>query len=971
MRTTTYFELVLICFLLVGIGLSIRSLFEIHVVINEVVEGNQTIIFENRVLIFDTERFKEIPITTILSVIVGASASILAIVFAISNLIISNISDRYTPLILKSYEQDAPTRRTFYSFVGATFFSLVSLFIYELVPLVISFVLLLSSIFGFAISLVLLIDYFFYMFRIVNPLRFALILKNKTVKQVQNQDEREVQNSIMSLGDVAVKGFERKELQICSEYIKVLYNIFKEYLDLKKREPKRYTLITSLDRSENRNCVLLYVLDQYFRIFKYSINEKEETITKEIVSNLFYILYETLLGKENDDLIRQIMETRYVIGAKYYPFYELAVESKDTSRFHLIQDLVSILQILMYRGEEMKIEDDYLEEFIGSHLFRVNQLIIDNDDFELFRREINNFSLMLLKVSPDELQSDFTTGLQMHLHFLYRDRDFMEEFNRKRKHLEYLVKHESAKNFRTARTLDEELKKYESFLIAHFTKLRNEEYVKSLLPETIDPEHIKEIIDTSNVSTQDIPSRIQEVKNCAYELYVASQICRMFFLIGAYLLFKEKQHAIDSIAYIKELWSHTRPDDARFIGLNRPPITFNPLWLTYLLLYGGEGNNSWLGLRMFRDFHSVTDYADKYYLLAIVDTKENFRMPSATELDELRKNNLLTELGHWYQVSNDFSSSIQSLLNCCDSLIENANYFDRLLSTKSKDEKGNLLIIGAEGKLKSTKGWIESKAKEVEETKQRVINLLPLDDKRIEDCKSQILNSYIKTSQISEIAQIFEFNKVRDKDLHFVRIDQSPSLRTIPKDCLTEPSSVNCSAIWSRLGEGVAYGEMNHFIRKILKHKEIEKIDTDKTSIEALYNKIIDVTNNLKQEGFNPATICIPLKYLTNLELRQYVTYEEKGSLLKIDDETRLRIIYSTKFVQFEDFIVLDKSASICTYKPNKDPAKRLVVNVKELEKDQSSVDVLVATTINLKTENPKALKILKCKIKTKKKKQS
>lgn len=292
MKTITYLKAILVTLLLAAIwGVSCVSLFEIQTSITEIAVGNQTYFIESKALVFSEEVFGDLPISSILSTIVGAAASILAIVFAISNLIVSNISERYTPHILQVYEEEAPTKRTLLSFVVITAFSMILLFLYQLIPSAISFMLLVSAITGFVTALVFLIDYFFYMFRILNPLRFSDILKNKTLQFVERQNEKEVQDYIMSLGDVAARAFERKEVRICTQYVRILYDVFEGYIALKAREPEKYKLVEGFGSAEKRNCVLLYILDEYFRIFRYSVLGKEEIISKEIVRNLFAILY--------------------------------------------------------------------------------------------------------------------------------------------------------------------------------------------------------------------------------------------------------------------------------------------------------------------------------------------------------------------------------------------------------------------------------------------------------------------------------------------------------------------------------------------------------------------------------------------------------------------------------------------------------------------------------------------------------
>ena len=209
--------------------------------------------------------------------------------------------------------------------------------------------------------------------------------------------------------------------------------------------------------------------------------------------------------------------------------------------------------------------------------------------------------------------------------------------------------------------------------------------------------------------------------------------------------------------------------------------------------------------------------------------------------------NLVSELECWFSFSHDFNAITQSLIDYCDSLIEKAEKFDRLLSTKSKDEKGAVHIVGAEEKLKDLKSWIETKAEEFERTKQEIINLLPLDSKQIENCIAEISKAYNETSEIHEVWQVVQFVQKRDRDLKFVQIYRNPQ---VPKDCLTDPSSANCSSIWSDLGRSVAFGEINYFIKRIFEFKKIERVAVSDTSIERLYDQIKVVVNDLKIKGF-------------------------------------------------------------------------------------------------------------------------
>lgn len=541
-----------------------------------------------------------------------------------------------------------------------------------------------------------------------------------------------------------------------------------------------------------------------------------------------------------------------------------------------------------------------------------------------------------------------------------RDKDFMKELQEKREHLKFLVEHKSAKNFKsTIITFKKNLKDYETFLKEHYKKLGDINYVKPLLHDQ-ENDQLQAIKKMEQSLTLEVSKTSEELNNRIYKLYVTSQICRVFFLIGAYLLFKKKENGIDSEVYIKELWSHTNPDDADGINLNRPPITSNPFWLTYLRLYGGSGNDFWANLLRFGDFHGASKYIDQYYLLAVEKEKTNLRAPPKVNLDKMKMNKRYYELDHWFSFSTNFSSLIgtKNLVDRCDNLIEEASTFNRLLSTKSKNEKGEIHEIDAKKKLEDLKEWIRNKAKEFEETKKEIIKLLPLDPKRIEKCKGEISRAYGEKTEIHKVSQVIESVQERDKALKFKQIYNHIQ---VPRDCLTEPSTTDCSIIWSDLGRSIAFGELNYFIEKVKKRRAIERIKIKDVDIKEIFYKIETIVKDLKEEGLTPSTIFIPLKYWTDIRIQNRLVYEE-DTFFKVGEEEKLKIIGSSNFIPFNDIIILDKKSSIWTHKVGQFSSNRLDITIKENEKDNSKVNVLVRTIINLNIENPKGLKVLKIK---------
>jgi hypothetical protein len=870
---------------------------------------------------FNIDLFNKLPITAILSTIAGALAAILAIVFAISQIIISNLSERYSPYILERYKNDPKTMRTLFGFVTVITSSISLLLVNAFLPPTISFMLLSVLLFGFVYSFSLFIKYFYFMFEIINPLKFTSILEKKTVEQIKNQNEEEIQNYISSMGDISIKSLQRNEERVCKEYIQTLHNVFEEFLKLKEANLEKYKSVVNLsyyDRDNAKNNILGYVLDQYLRIYKEAVFRKEETIEEEISKKLFSILYECLTGKDTDVLIEEIIETRGIIGAKYYQFCKIGIENKASSRLRLIRNLCSILQINQYKPN--KIEDKRLEEFLTFHLFRINQLIIDYADFELFTEEIDNFSRMLIIKSPNELQNDIENDLAEVLSLnLYQNEDIFREIERKGKYLRFIIKYKISGDFEAKNEFEEGLEEFKNFIIAH---IENEDNIN----------RIKE--------------RIDSIKHKLYELYMFSNIHKTFFMISAYILFKGKEDKIDAERYLKELWEHTSPEDADAHFGNKSPVSFDPFWITYLLFYGGKNSDIWFDDYRFEDFHGFTSYIYQYYLLCIAKSVEkgriNLGLPQKNDLEKMMKENRTYELDELYQFSNGFELKAEDLIKYCNGLIEKSDNWNALFKNNAKES------------LEKTKEWIDRTSKECKTAKEEIETILPLDPEKVAKCREDIFKSYKESSKIPEVVQVKEFDEERDKELEFIQKDVR---QLIPKDCLIKPSFVGCNKLWFDLGRVVAVGETNYLIKRILEDERIERVRIRGVTPEEIFDEIKSVVGNLKEQKYKPSIVFIPLEILTEfVKKRLAKTFE----LLKIDEDTELKVINSSKLTPFEDIIILDKTAGIWAFEPDEEAEERLIIEIKECDTDKSKVDLLVKMVVNFRIVDPKAIKNLK-----------
>jgi ElaB/YqjD/DUF883 family membrane-anchored ribosome-binding protein len=562
--------------------------------------------------------------------------------------------------------------------------------------------------------------------------------------------------------------------------------------------------------------------------------------------------------------------------------------------------------------------------------------------------------------SPDKIQEDIKNDLylnhEMH-RTLYKNQEISREIKRKRDYLQFLIRYALSKDIENKKEFEEKLGEFKELVIGYLEKMKDENYYNSkILREsneitTDEFENVKRQIEDSIKKVKEkiegSEHELWSIKHWLKEHYISSKVHKTFFVIGAYILFKGKEGKIDAKRYLKELWEHTNPEDAHAIICNETPVTFDPFWLTYLLFYGGENSAIWLhdmGIR-FEGFHGTTDYAYQYYLLCIAESIEkgrtNFGLPQKDDLEKMMKENRTYELEELYQFSNGFKGKVEDLIKYCDDLIEKSGNWNALFKNNAKEA------------LEKSKEWVNTTSKECETVKEEIETILPLNPEKVAKCREDIFKSYKESSEISEVVQVKKFDEERDNELEFFQIYKRP---LIPKDCLIKPSFVDCSTPWFNFGRVVAVGEINYLIKRIFEDERIERVRIREEEHEELFNKIKSVVGSLKEQNYNPSVIFMPLDIRTEFVKKKLA---ELG-YLRIDEDTKLKVINSSKLTPFEDIIILDKTAGIWTFEPDEEAEERLIIEIKEYDADKSKVDLLVKTVVNFRIVDPKAIKILK-----------
>lgn len=912
-----------------------------------------------------------------------ALAAILAIVFAISQLIISNVSDKYTPHILEKYKEDKRIYLTFSIFIVTILIAIFSsIFVKDISNSLKLGILLLTTIL-FGSCFCFLVSYFDYMFDIINPLKFVEKLKEEINDSVKNINENKTKNYVTSLGDIAVKSLRRGEGRTIKQILNTKFEIFENFSALKNNHPKIYRMCKS--SGKERNIVFTYILEQQLRIFKNAIHVKNEDITTEIADKLFDHIFKLIQNEKNKDMFSEMMDTEGIRGNFFFQFLEEAIKNNDKSKYRLIKIFPDILRHNQYYKIMFK---GYIEDFVFVNIFRNNKLIIENkDNFDLFKQEVADYSLQL-SMDPLELVQkieDILPLLEVPFNY-FNSKEETDLFCESRKSLLCFIQFTLMKKFFLEDTYKEFKKMLQEFfdltekscdVIDIDSQYReNPEKFRDLTEEKF--EELKKSIQ-SQISDfkEKREGTITKIESELYNFHIASVLYKTFFDIGWYIIFCKKQKNINAQKYLRELWEHTNPRDSKIITPNHPPICFDIKFLTQILLYGGkEATKFWTPFMYVDDFHDAEKYIYHYYLLILTYSRMRF---NGKDLDvSISDRDTQFELEEKYKFVNDFIREKGNLIKYINELIEEADEWNELMHFKKsiaeaneKNERTHLKLkykeIDAKSALTDTREWIRKKVKEFQRLKNEFESRQPINQEKVKSCREGILKSYKETSEIADIVDQKEFDK-SDEELDFIQIYYRP---LTPKDWFINNSDVLYDHIWNDFGRIVSLGEINYVLETISENKKIEKEKIElkkKNEIEILFLKIFEIINTLKKKGLNPSVIFIPNEYNSEIHKKTFqegsilckkLNYKDGKRYLVPDRNTKLKIFFSSKDIPFRDIIVLDKSAGAWIYKIDEGTGERLFIDIKEYEKDKTKVDIYIRTLVSFKIIDPQKIRIL------------
>lgn len=139
------------------------------------------------ILTFNDKSWNNFVAKELLIGILGAAAVIVAVAFTITQLMISNIGERFTPHALEMYFQKNHHNAPFYYLIMVVASSTILLMTLDNIPSWIECIFITIVVELFLWSLVVFIKNYHDIFRVINPVTFLDYLKDETMKDIRGE----------------------------------------------------------------------------------------------------------------------------------------------------------------------------------------------------------------------------------------------------------------------------------------------------------------------------------------------------------------------------------------------------------------------------------------------------------------------------------------------------------------------------------------------------------------------------------------------------------------------------------------------------------------------------------------------------------------------------------------------------------------------------------------------------------------
>lgn len=708
---------------------------------------------------------------------------------------------------------------------------------------------------------------------------------------MNSSDNREKHSAdlIQTIGDIVIKSIIKHENATVQKGIDNLVRLAMEFLEMKSKNEKKFSVENEsfLTKSEPKNQYMTYIANELVRIFEVSIDNKNTNICRQVIFSLSKILDKIMINEKNFPILEQLIETRGFYGSAFYRLMEISIKNDaKLEKTLLLQHLSSFPQYQIFTPRYKSI---YMNEFINYHIFRMTKLIIDSGDFELFKEEINQFSMSIQLNDP----GDITREIEGELYGLTYNPELKTTIEK----LAFEIRSSCLKDMNS---IDE--------FIIELENLRKEIINK-------EPQRDKENL---NSSIDHILFQIEEYR-------ITSRIYSVFFVIGAYLVFKDKQYD----QYIRELWYHTTPIDTSVSMTNRTPVSDDVLWLTLLVTYQGVGTPFLHDTIMFSDFQDGEPFLYQYYVLLLFKIGTTLALPS----EEMLRNWKMAEQDYKLDFFDDLVRDLMpdKFIHALDRIME-LNFVQTTVRTEDHDER-----------IKQIGEGLKKFAVMIKLLRSPIVQNKKILNEEIKAYEEIISDAYDNNSHCKIISKI-EYDELLSNENAILLT----FTLNIPREILTKKLSKPPTPS-GPIASPLANLELWHIL-SIIHKSDIRTISETGNDYE---RQIRNAVKSLLEKGYKPNSIFIPLKVKSALEYGQSTLFKGFGMNMKVDD-LELHTMYSWNQLKFDDIIIFDSTGLTITYN-HEELDKRLQFEVDGIEEGKPLIGIECKLLMNIKVIDPKA----------------
>lgn len=229
-----------------------------------------------------------------------------------------------------------------------------------------------------------------------------------------------------------------------------------------------------------------------------------------------------------------------------------------------------------------------------------------------------------------------------------------------------------------------------------------------------------------------------------------------------------------------------------------------------------------------------------------------------------------------------------------------------------------------------------------------------LDEEKVARCRNELLQSYIQASIIEHAAETIDYNEAVHEDLDFLQIGR---WLYIPRVWFTDPST-HPDLVFNEIGRGIAFGEKRHIVDTILANEKLKRKKVETVSYPDILEAIKDLISEIGRNMLSLQLVLFaPIEYFVTIHIdwvREHRIRIRPDAL--IIGGFRVKPFWSNKYIDYKDFIILERSLCRWIAKPNVN--SRLEVEIIEGEKP-GKMELKAQTVFNFTILDPEKIRVL------------